>query len=51
MSAIALVIAIAIAFLATLAWAGITGAWTARAVAGMFVFAILLLLLPSFIHA
>lgn len=37
--------------LATLAWAGISGNWTARAVGAVFVFGFLLLLLVSIIHA
>ena len=51
MSAIALLIAVAIAFLATLVHAAVTGAWTARGFAGMFLFALALLILPGVIHA
>jgi hypothetical protein len=51
MSAIAFLIAVAIALVATLVWAGITGGWSVRACAGMFVFALLLLVLPGWIHA
>lgn len=51
MSAIAFLIAVAISAVATLAWAAITGGWSVRGIAGMFVFGLLLLFLPSFIHA
>jgi hypothetical protein len=44
-------VSVAIAFVATLIWAAVTGAWTARALAGMFLFALCILLLPGVIHA
>lgn len=51
MSAVAFLIAVAISAVATLVWAAITGTWSLRAIAGMFVFGLLILFLPSFIHA
>ena len=51
MSAIAILIAVVIAFLATLIHAAVSGAWTARGFAALFLFALALLLLPGFIHA
>ncbi len=51
MSAIAFLIAVAIAFVATLVWTAVTGAWTARAIAGMFLFALAILIVPGVLHA
>lgn len=51
MSAIALLLAAAIAFVATLLWAAVSGSWDVRACAAMFVFAITLLLAPLVVHA
>lgn len=51
MSAIAFLIAAAIALVATLLWAAVQGTWDVRACAAMFVFALVVLIAPSVVHA
>lgn len=50
-SLMAILLPLVISFLATLAWALISGSWTFRSVSAMFAFGFLLLWLPSVIHA
>lgn len=50
MSALAILIAIAIAALATLLYALATDSWGPRPLAGMFLFGLVLLLVPGLVH-
>lgn len=51
MSAIAFLIAVAIAVVAMLVRAAISGGWSARSLAADFAFALVILLLPAVVHA
>lgn len=51
MSVSQVLVPLAVSFLATLAWTGVSGSWTARSVGSMFVYGFLLLWLVSVIHA
>lgn len=51
MSATGLLVIFVIAAIAAGAWCVVSGAWSWRAFAAMFIFALLLLFLPGFVHA
>ncbi len=50
MSATALLISLVVALIATFVYAAISGAWTSRALAAMYFYALCILLLPALVR-